>query len=431
MRRRPRKPPGELADRRPHYMRGPKPRLIWHFQLAANVTDEDIGKALGVSRNEWGLFKRFGREPNAAGWKQKVLALFKTGRRAAALKNFMAEWGLKKPEELFREESAPGEEAKAAADRRNGARSPKHNPPDDAFVLDMEVEAMLIETQKHFRLEANPFIEDVTEYGDVFLPQKFTRLYENLHKVARQGGFTAFVGESGCGKSVLRKYLESRLADEGVTQVIRPATLDQRKITTASILYSIIADLGGQASFTSEEIMVRRARELLIARLDAHKRNLLLIEDGQRLTSAMLYFLKGFYELEHCGKRLVGIIIFAQPELEGLLDENGNYALRQTSRRIEMLKMPSLNGETPDYLRFKFERAGARLEAVFDAGAVEQIQEALTLKEKIGMRTVNASKCYPLLVNILAVKAMNMAQKMGYKKVTADVVIAAQRPGRD
>lgn len=415
----------------------PTPLWVWHWQLEAGLSDDAMAKAAGVSDHTWGAIRSRGYEPvTKSGWKKALTAFIKGDADLhISAKRFLAEHGLAGISSLFTPAPAAPDRlaAKRAVDalkKKGGRLSRKSEAPNGETIINWRVEPMFDKTVKHFHLTGDPFVEDITSESDIYTTPKWDAILDNLKQVARQGGFRALIGESGSGKSVIRELFQSRLADEGVVKVVAPMALNQEKITTTSLLYSIIEGLGGEAHFTNEEIMVRKAKKLLIQRLDSHKRTLLVIEDAQRLNKKTLYFLKGMYELKHDFKPLLGIILFAQPELDAILNEEGNYDLRQTIRRIEILRMPALNGELPDFLKFKFARVGGEIEKVISKEAIKSISDILTSYESTGLKKIRVSRCYPLVAQNIIAKAMNWAAQNGERVVTPDAIEGAMRPAR-
>lgn len=410
------------------------PIHLYHFlhMVGVNTRSEELAAVAGLSTTTMYKAVCYGYRPTrkaVEGWDEKLVAWIKGDKKLkTALDRYLKEEGLESVDDLFTKPKRTVNKNRLELIR---AGLKDDRPALENIQIDWSVEPMLNQTMRHFRLAHNPFVGDVTQEDDVFLTRDWKETFENLKYVAENGGFQALIGESGSGKSIMREMLEAQLRDEGLVQVTRPATLDQGKITTYSLMDAILADLGVNPGTVSEEKKVRQVKDLLIKRHEAHKRTVLVIEDAQRLNNKTLYFLKGLVELKHNFRPLLGIILIAQPELLLTLDEATNFDLRQTIRRIEVLTMPPLNGSTAKYLEFKFERVGASLAKIMTPEAVAAISEYWTRYENTGRRKIKISQCYPLTINNTVIKAMNFCAKTsGSKIVKADDVVAALRPRR-
>jgi type II secretory pathway predicted ATPase ExeA len=111
---------------------------------------------------------------------------------------------------------------------------------------------------------------------------------------------------------------------------------------------------------------------------------------------------------------MIGIILLGQPELKYLLDEAMHPELREVIRRCTMAEITDLGGEVGSYLKYKFDRVAAgRFDEIFEPDCITAVLQRLP------------DKAFPLSVNNLAARSMNLAAEMGEAKVTAEVVLAA------
>ena len=80
-----------------------------------------------------------------------------------------------------------------------------------------------IETLDHFKLERNPFVDDINTRADVFASPGTRRVRAAMLNAANNHGFIAIIGESGSGKTTLRKELEERIRIEHLPiRIIKP-----------------------------------------------------------------------------------------------------------------------------------------------------------------------------------------------------------------
>lgn len=293
--------------------------------------------------------------------------------------------------------------------KRHGAM-----PPEDFDPLG-EPEMLSPTAKKHFSLFLDPFREDVQGPDDVFLSPDQRYIREAMFSAAKHGGFLAVVGESGAGKTVLRKDLIDRISREGHhIMVIQPRVIDKEKLTTSNIYEAITKDLAPGATLKqSTEGKARQAEELLRDSSRAGNAHVLMIEEAHDLGVKTLKSLKRFWEIEDGFKRLLSIILIGQPELKLKLDERTNFEAREVIRRCEVAELVPLDRHLEGYLELKFKRVGKALADVFEADAFDMIRRRL-IERRHGV--------YPLVVNNLVVKAMNTSAEIGAGKVGADVI---------
>lgn len=287
--------------------------------------------------------------------------------------------------------------------------------PDPDFDPIGEPEMLSTAAKKHFSMFIDPFREDVQGPEDVFLSPDQRYIREAMFSAAKHGGFLGVVGESGAGKTVLRKDLLDRISREGHSIiVIQPRVIDKEKLSTSNIFEAITQDLSpGTKLRQSTEGKARQAEMLLRDSGRAGNTHVLMIEEAHDLGVKTLKSLKRFWELEDGFKRLLAIILIGQPELKLKLDERTNYEAREVIRRCEVAELVPLDRNLEGYLELKFKRAGKPLAEVFEADAFDMIRRRL-IERRHGV--------YPLVVNNLVTKAMNTCAEIGAGKVNADVV---------
>ncbi|WP_321495606.1 AAA family ATPase [uncultured Desulfobacter sp.] len=274
-------------------------------------------------------------------------------------------------------------------------------------------------TLKHFKMFKSPFLNDVTSEKDIYLSSEHRFLKEMMLDSAKYGGFIAVVGGVGSGKSVMRKAVAAELLSEGI-KVVMPLIIDKSRVTPSSLVDAIIMDISDEYPKNSLERKTRQAVQLLKARAENGMRQVLMIEEAHTIDKRAFKALKQIYEMEIGFEKLIGIILIGQPELLKKLDEVGNSDIREVIRRITTAEIEGLGDAVRPYLEHKFARIGkAKIGDVLADDVYEAINKRL--ERLSGRRTVNRS--FPLSVNNLVVRAMNMAARAGEEKVTADIIM--------
>lgn len=285
----------------------------------------------------------------------------------------------------------------------------------------LEIEMLSPTAKKHFGIFRDPFVEDVQGPEDVFLAADQRYIREAMFSTAKHGGFLAVVGESGAGKTVLRRDLVDRVQrDSQLIVLIQPRLIDKGTLTAGAICEAIIDDLRpGEKVKRSLEGKARQVERLLKDSSRAGNAHALLIEEAHDLSIQTLKFLKRFWELEDGFKKLLSIILVGQPELKTKLDERTNYEAREVIRRCEVAELVPLGRNLEEYLTLKFKRVSKRLDELFERDAFDAMRARLT-RQKAGGKSV--SMVYPLVVNNLVTNALNLAAEIGADKVGADVI---------
>lgn len=292
-------------------------------------------------------------------------------------------------------------------------------PPD---IDPVETEMLSPQARKQFALFRDPFTDDVQGPEDVFLSADQRYIREVLFATARHGGFVAVAGESGSGKTTLRRDMIDRIQRENLPVVaIQPRSIDKGVLTAAAICHAIIDDLQPGAKVKrSLEAQARQVERLLTESSRAGNSHVLIIEEAHDLNIQTLKYLKRFWELEDGFKKLLAIILIGQPELKTKLDERRNFEAREVIRRCEIAELMPLDSVLEDYLRLKFKRVGAEYTDIFASDAADGIRNRLTRQGKTPRDTV--SMVYPLTVNRLVVRSLNLAAELGQPRVNADLI---------
>lgn len=294
-------------------------------------------------------------------------------------------------------------------------------PIEEEFQLP-ETEMLSQSAKKHFKLFKDPFADDVQSADDVYLSGDQRYIRESMYQTAKHGGFIAVVGESGAGKTTLRRDLIDRITRESSPiSVIQPRIIDKGKLTAGAICDAIINDVSHESPKRSLEAKARQIERLLSGSSRAGNVHVLIIEEAHDLSIQTLKYLKRFWELEDGFRKLLAIILVGQNELKNKLDERQNWEAREVIRRCEIAELRPLNGNLEEYLELKMRRVGKSLDEVFDADAFDAIRERLLIRRRGGAQG-GESMMYPLVVNNVATKAMNLVAEIGAERVSAEII---------
>jgi type II secretory pathway predicted ATPase ExeA len=319
---------------------------------------------------------------------------------------------------------ATPEQIKSAWDVASTPSASSKAPHDANQSENLEPEMLSEDAKRHFGLTRNPFINDIRTAKDIYLGPDQLRARSAMAYTAEHGGCIAIIGESGSGKSTLRRDLiETIRRDNKPVSITQPQVVDKAKLDAAHICDAIICDLSVEAPKRSLEAKARQVQRILTESSRAGQSHVLIIEEAHDLHNSTLKYLKRVLELEDGYKRLIGIILIAQPELKARLNEQSNYTAREFIRRCEVLELLALDGSVEQYLKHKFERAeGTKLDQIFEQDAFVALRSRLT--RTVPGSNVTQSNVYPLVVQNLVVRCMNRAPGLGLKRINAELIKA-------
>lgn len=315
---------------------------------------------------------------------------------------------------------------KKAKSRANG--TPPVSPPqpaaesEDTHMLIRKV-SLTPNTLDFFHLERDPFMPPATR-SEAFMGRALRVGYEHMITKARYGGFLALIGESGAGKTTLKDLLIEELTERAEVVVIEPSVIGMeandnagKTLKAAHIAEAILREVAPyerpKRSLEARSVQIRDALARGV-KDNPKRRYLLLIEEAHRLPVPTLRHLKGFYELKAGGRQLLSILLLGQPELARRLSPL-DMEIREVWQRCEIVRLEPLGKQLPDYLKH---RLGAAV-SMFAPDAMEALSARLTVANQ------QRSYLYPLAVDNWSAAAMNLAAKVGARKISAETIDAA------
>ncbi len=225
-----------------------------------------------------------------------------------------------------------------------------------------------------------------------------------VYGVTESGGFIQLTGEVGTGKTTLvRTLLLSRMPDNADVAVVLNPQLSVREslATICEELHIDVAHNTGSIKAQTDALN----RHLLAAHAEG-RRTILVVDEAQNLSPAVLEQVRLLTNLETAKQKLLQIILIGQPELRELLARND---LRQLAQRITgRYHLEPLTGEeTARYIEHRLKVAGA-LGEVFDGSAKK---EAFRLSEGV-----------PRLINVICDRALLGAYSLESRRVNRHLI---------
>ncbi|HEY1289848.1 MAG TPA: AAA family ATPase [Burkholderiales bacterium] len=223
---------------------------------------------------------------------------------------------------------------------------------------------------EHFGLKEPPF--RITPHTDFFFEgaDRGATLEALIYAVLHDEGIVKVSGEVGSGKTMLCRVLMERLP--GHVDTIYLAT---PSLARDEILEAIGDELGLALSGKRTAVALRELQEHLIGRYGQGRRVVVLIDEAHAMPDETLEEVRLLSNLESNRHKLLQIVLFGQPELDGQLAKP---SLRQLRDRVtHAFRMrPLSKGEAARYLSFRMRAAGYRGPEVFAPRAVGLIAGA-------------------------------------------------------
>ncbi|MEM8765808.1 MAG: AAA family ATPase [Pseudomonadota bacterium] len=262
--------------------------------------------------------------------------------------------------------------------------------------------------EQHFNLTQSPF-SIAPDPRFLYLSTAHREALAHLMYGFSHGGFVMVTGEVGTGKTtLLRNLIKQTPPDLDVAFILNP------RLTVRELLATLCDELGvaydPDRTTTVKQYIDLITRHLL-ATHRAGRSTVMIIDEAQNLSPAVLEQVRLLTNLETDDKKLLRIILIGQPELADMLDRQD---LRQLAQRITArYHLGSLSRpDTYAYVLHRMSRAGGNPKA-FSAGALRRIYAL--------------SKGTPRLINVIADRALLGAYTEGRAQVTGRIVSRAAR----
>jgi len=251
----------------------------------------------------------------------------------------------------------------------------------------------------HFGLTELPFT--LTPNTNFFLPlEPHNEALAVLMTALKTGeGFIKIVGEVGTGKTLLCRKLLNEIPEHFVTAYIPNPYLSPDELRRAVAL-----ELGvKQAQRMSAQLLTQRIQNRLLALHTKGHSVVLILDEAQALPAESLEALRLFTNLETETRKLLQVVLFAQPELDQRLAQTEFRQLRQRITFSYLLRAMNAK-EVQQYIQHRLYVAGYKGAALFSANLCKKITKA--------------TNGIPRLVNVLCHKMLMLSYGQGHYQMT-------------
>jgi len=219
--------------------------------------------------------------------------------------------------------------------------------------------------EAHFGLKEKPF-SILPDPSFLYLGRKHQMAFTLLeYAIENQAGFAVITGEVGCGKTTLIRHLLNRLSGD-ITVGMITNTHESFGQLLQWILHAFGLDYGNSRSKVT---LYRIFTDFLIAEYAKGRRTLLIIDEAQNLSLAILEELRMLSNINADKDQVLQMILSGQPELKEKLKRQ---ELRQFAQRVavdyELLPLDA--EETAHYVTTRLQIAG-RDAPLFTPEAIE------------------------------------------------------------
>ena len=221
-------------------------------------------------------------------------------------------------------------------------------------------------------------------------------------------GFIKVIGEVGTGKTLLCRKLLNEIPDHFVTAYIPNPYLNPDELRRA-----VAVELGvKQAQRMSTQLLTQRIQERLLSLHSEGHSVVLILDEAQALPEESLEALRLFTNLETETRKLLQVVLFAQPELDERLSETH---FRQLKQRITFsYHLRAMNPfEVYSYIQHRMHVAGYKGASLFT--------------EKMCKKIAKVSGGIPRLVNVLCHKMLMLSYGQGQYEITSKHLLLATK----
>ncbi|MFT5814512.1 MAG: MSHA biogenesis protein MshM [Psychroserpens sp.] len=212
-------------------------------------------------------------------------------------------------------------------------------------------------------------------------------------------GFIKVIGEVGTGKTLICRKLLNEIPDNFVTAYIPNPYLQPDELRRA-----VAVELGvQQAQSMSVQLLTQRIQQRLLELNSQGHSVVLILDEAQALPGESLEALRLFTNIETETRKLLQVVLFAQPELDERLAEK---AFRQLKQRITFsYKLRPLNTlEVEHYIQHRLQVAGHNSAPLFSPALAKKVAKV--------------SGGVPRLINIICHKMLMLAYGEGRYQLT-------------
>jgi general secretion pathway protein A len=255
---------------------------------------------------------------------------------------------------------------------------------------------------KFYGLQEEPF-GATPDPRFLYLSPKYREAQATLEYGVRTArGFTAVVAKPGMGKTTLLFNLLEHFSSSA-----RTAFLFQTQCDSREFMRYLLSELGIDIRNADFVHLQDEFNRLLIRESRAGKQFIVVVDEAQNLSAAVLETVRLLSDFETPRKKLMHVILAGQPELGDKLASAELEQLRQRISHVVRLEGFSLS-DVEAYVNHRLEVAGYSGEKIFSADAIRALWER--------------SDGTPRIINNLCFNSLSLGYALGRKAIDAVMV---------
>jgi general secretion pathway protein A len=254
---------------------------------------------------------------------------------------------------------------------------------------------------EHYNLKSEPF-RITPDPKFAWLGEKHAEALATLeYGIQQNKGFVVLTGDVGTGKTLIINCLLNRLDPNIIAvKVLNP------RMAPVDFFNFVAAKLGWEKSFHTKGKFLLHFENYLYLVHAENKKVLLIVDEAHKLSEQVFQEIRLLSNIELEYEKLLNIFIVGQVELEKILGEDKNKALRE---RISVWYHidPLTETEARQYISYRLGVAGSEVE-IFKSDAIREI--------------FLYSKGIPRLINILCDQALLTGLATDLKQIDGRVI---------
>ncbi len=221
--------------------------------------------------------------------------------------------------------------------------------------------------QEFYGLREAPF-NVTSDPGFLFFSRHHQEAYSHIqYGIKERKGFLQLTGEIGSGKTTLCRALLDTLDEKTKTAFILNPNL-----TALQLLKAIVTDFGIVTRARTRMELIETLNQFLIEQLEKGYNVLVIIDEAQNLSAAVLEQIRMLSNLETPKDKLIQIALVGQPELRQKLEDPSLSQLRQRIG-VRYHILPLDQDEVGPYIEHRLHIAGSNGQIRFKPKSVELI----------------------------------------------------------
>ena len=219
--------------------------------------------------------------------------------------------------------------------------------------------------------------------------------------ILQNKGFLMITGDVGTGKTALIRAIENEIQAKIIV-----VTIPDPSLSLMDFYNVMAAELNMGRSFENKGGFLIEFKRLILKAASSHQRVLMIIDESQRLTSALLEEIRLLSNIDLGGNVLINTFFVGQSEFKALIAKNENRAVRQRITVSYELSPLTLD-ETRQYIGHRLKVAGAS-RPIFTPEAIRLIH--------------GHSRGYPRLINIICDHALMSGYSRGVDRIDETII---------